>query len=408
VNAVQICSERIGALAPSGYRAGAAAAHVRGDGDRARLDVAILASEVPASAAGVFTRNRLKAAPVVISQLTLRRQRPVRAVVVNSGNANACTGPGGFRDALRMCSLTAAALELEPSEVLVCSTGVIGRSMPMERIAGGISDAAALGDRTGEMLAQAMLTTDTRMKHAASRFAHDGVVCTVGGVAKGAGMIHPDMATLLCLLTTDVAATPETLQGVLRDAVDDSLNCMTVDGDTSPNDTVLLLANGAAGGAQCAPGSGLHAALREAVRDVCDDLAEQLVADAEGSQRYFLVSVTGAADDAEARLAARAVAGSSLVKTAVHGADPNWGRIVAAVGRSGAAFTLDRCSVSIGGHTVLHNGIADNTALDDVRSALRAPRVDVDLTLGDGPGSAHCWGCELSADYVHINADYTT
>jgi glutamate N-acetyltransferase / amino-acid N-acetyltransferase len=399
---------QLGVRAPRGFRTGAAAAHIRNDGDDERLDIALIVSDLPAAAAGVFTRNRLKAAPVVISQLALRRGAPVSAVVVNAGNANACTGAQGLRDALRMCSLAGDALSLDAREVLVCSTGVIGRPLPMERVASGIRAAAQLDDETGSLLARAIMTTDTRPKHAEQRFVHAGVPYAVGGVAKGAGMLHPDMATLLAFVTTDVAAPQFLLQDVLRGAADETFNCVTVDGDTSPNDTVLLLANGAAGGPLCEAGSSLHRALDDAVRLVCAELAEQLVADAEGASRYFHVTVNGAESDPDARIAARTVAASPLVKTAVHGADPNWGRIVAALGRSGVAFTLDRCSVSIGGHVVLHGGSPSDVDLEAVSDALRRSRVDIDIGLGDGSGAGHSWGCELTAGYVSINADYTT
>jgi glutamate N-acetyltransferase/amino-acid N-acetyltransferase len=403
-----VAEERCGVLVPRGFRAGAAAAHIRDDGDTGRLDVGLVVSDLPATAAGVFTRNRLKAAPVVISQLTLRRRSLVQAIVVNSGNANACTGAQGFRDALRMASAAGDALDLAPHEVLVCSTGVIGRAMPIDRVLGGIAGAARLGDSTGADVARAIMTTDTMPKVAAAQFDSGGVSYSVGGVAKGAGMLHPDMATLLAFITTDVAADHDVLQAALQRAADTTFNCVTVDGDTSPNDTVLLLANGAAGGPRCEPDTELHERFSAALDAVCEELAEQLVADAEGATRHFRVTVAGTASDEEARSAARTVAGSPLVKTAVHGADPNWGRIVAALGRSGADFVLDRCSVSIGGITVLQQGIPQVVDLQRVSEALRRLRVDIDISLGDGGGSGHCWGCDLTADYVRINAEYTT
>ena len=345
-----------GVCAPLGFRAGVAAANVRGDGDGDRLDVAVIRSEVPASAAGVFTRNTVKAAPVVISQLTLRRGTPISAVVINAGNANACTGAQGFRDALRMCSAAGDALDLDPSEVLVCSTGVIGRLMPTDRVLDGIRAAAALGDPSGEAVARAIMTTDTRPKLAGATFHWNGVDYAVGGIAKGAGMLHPDMATMLAVITTDARVAAPALQTMLRRVADDTLNCVTVDGDTSPNDSLLVLANGAAGGAEVTEGSQPFALFEEALRSVCDSLAEQLVADAEGAARYFRVTVGAACDTEQARRAARVVAQSPLVKAAVHGGDPNWGRIVAALGRSGATFTLDRCRVDIGGITVFDRG----------------------------------------------------
>lgn len=395
-----------GVCAPLGYRAGAAAADIRAHGDTTRLDVALLRSVAPASAAGVFTRNVVKAAPVVISQLTLRRGTPIGGIVINAGNANACTGAQGFRDALRMCAAAAEVLDLDPSEVLVCSTGVIGRPLPLDRVTAGIRAAGALDDTAGDAVARAILTTDRRPKVAMASVEHAGFRYTVGGMAKGAGMIHPDLATLLAVLTTDAAVPTPVLQPLLQRVADSTFNCVTVDGDTSTNDSVILLANGAAGGPELTDG-GL-ASLEAAVFEVCDSLAEQLVADAEGAERYFRVSVGGAVDDAQARQAARVIAQSPLVKSAIHGGDPNWGRIVAALGRSGATFTLDRCHVDIGGITVFERGQPQAVDLEATGAALRQQRVDIAIDLGAGEGGGHAWGCELTAEYVRINADYTT
>ncbi len=404
-----LAAERVGVCASAGFRAAAAAAGIRGDGDDLRLDVALVVSDRPCTAAGVFTRNVVKAAPVVISQLTLRRNAPVRAVVVNSGNANACTGPQGFRDALRMAATAADCCDADPSEVLVCSTGVIGRLMPMDRILDGVRAAASgLDAGGGEPAAQAIMTTDTVTKTAAAAVRIGETVCTVGGMAKGAGMIHPDMATLLGFLTTDATVDRESLQSMLTEVCSRTFNCLSIDGDTSTNDTVLLLANGAAGGAAVRPGTLAFGALRGAVEEVCLSLVEQLAADAEGATKSICVAVRGAADDTQAHGAARTVVLSSLVKSAVHGADPNWGRIVAALGRSGAGFTLDRCRVAIGGVDVFAAGQPVPVDLDGIRAAFSRMRVDIEVDLGVGEGSGRAWGCDLSPEYVHINADYTT
>jgi glutamate N-acetyltransferase/amino-acid N-acetyltransferase len=221
-------------------------------------------------------------------------------------------------------------------------------------------------------------------------------------------MIHPDMATLLAFLTTDAPVDATVLQPALSRVVDSTFNCVTVDGDTSTNDTCILLANGAAGGSSITNGSSAAAAFEVALMQVCDSLAEQLVADAEGATRHFRVAVDGAADSGQARIAARVVAQSPLVKTAVHGGDPNWGRVVAALGRSGAAFTLDRCRVAIGGVVVFDRGAPEPVDHNLVRVALSSPRIDIAIDLGAGDGSGHAWGCDLSPEYVHINADYTT
>jgi glutamate N-acetyltransferase / amino-acid N-acetyltransferase len=399
---------RQGVCAPRGFVAGAAAANIRGDADTARLDVAVVRSEVPCQAAGVFTRNIVKAAPVVISQLSLRRP-VIQAVVLNSGNANACTGAQGFRDALLMCKATGDASDLDPAQVLVCSTGVIGRPMPMEKVVAGIRAAcASLSSEGDSAAARAIMTTDTVAKEAWTAFESGGRRYSVGGMAKGAGMIHPDMATLLAVVTTDAPVAPGVLQPLLQRAADSTFNCVTVDGDTSTNDTVLLLANGMAGGEPFGEGSPGLAALEAAVQEVCDALAEQLVADAEGATKYFLVHVGGAADREQARLAARTVAGSPLVKTAIHGCDPNWGRIVAALGRSGAQFALDRLRVAIGGVVVFEGGAPVVANTDKIRQVFAQTRIEIEVGLGAGDFEGHAWGCDLTAEYVHINADYTT
>jgi glutamate N-acetyltransferase/amino-acid N-acetyltransferase len=402
-------TERTGVCAPLGFRASAAAAGIRGDGDRERLDVALIVSDQPCTAAGVFTRNLVKAAPVVISQLTLRRNGPIRAVVVNSGNANACTGPQGFRDALRMATAAADVCDADPSEVLVCSTGVIGRALPTDRVTSGLRDAAGtLSAGGGEWAAKAIMTTDTVPKTAVATARIGDRVCTVGGMAKGAGMIHPDMATLLAFLTTDAAVEREALQHLLTDVCSRTFNCLSIDGDTSTNDTVLLLANGEAGAPELTAASAQLGALSAAVEEVCTSLVEQLAADAEGGTKAICVAVRGAEDDGEARRAARTVVLSPLVKCAVHGADPNWGRIVAALGRSGASFSLDRSRVAIGGIEVFAAGQPVPVDLDAIRAAFTRPRIEIDIELGGGQGSARAWGCDLSADYVRINAEYTT
>jgi glutamate N-acetyltransferase/amino-acid N-acetyltransferase len=397
-----------GVCAPSGFVAGAAAADIRDHGGDGRLDVAIVRSQRPCQAAGVFTRNLVKAAPVVISQLTLRQGR-VQAVLFNSGNANACTGVQGFRDALAMCKAAGDACDLDPAQILVCSTGVIGRPMPMSRVLGGVrAAAAALGPEAGDGVARAIMTTDTVPKQAVRRVEIGGRPVVVGGVAKGSGMIHPDMATLLALVTTDAPVADGVLQPLLRRVTDQTFNCVTVDGDTSTNDTLLMLANGAAGGEPVSAGGGGLAALETAVLEVCDELAEMVAADGEGATRHFRVEVRGAATVEQARLAARTVAGSPLVKTAIHGCDPNWGRIVAAVGRSGAAFVLDRCRVVIGGIPVFVGGAPVDADLEAIRCIFGGRRVDLGIDLGAGEAVGHAWGCDLSDGYVRINADYTT
>ncbi len=395
-----------GVTAAKGFLAGVAAADVRGDG-ASRHDLALIVSERPATAAGVFTTNLVKAAPVVISQLHVKRGL-ARAIVANSGNANACTGARGLGDALRMAQATADAVDCPPGEVLVASTGVIGRVMPVERILLGIGRAAADLGRDGDQAARAIMTTDTYPKQAAVAVALGGVEHMVGGIAKGSGMIHPEMATMLAFVTTDARLEAGTAQTLLRESVRRSFNRISVDGDMSTNDCCFLLANGAADGPEIRSGTADFQQFREALDTVLWSLAEQIVGDGEGATRTFSVRVSGAADQVQAVRAARTVTSSPLVKTAIHGGDPNWGRILAAVGRSGVELALDRCRLAIEGEELFAQGQVVEGAVERVAPRLLQPRVAIDINLGVGEAEAIALGCDLSPDYVRINADYST
>jgi glutamate N-acetyltransferase/amino-acid N-acetyltransferase len=403
-----------GVTAPLGYLAGAAAAGIKSadsgevSGAPGRLDVAVLYSDHPATASAVFTTNLVKAAPVVISQLNLKNGS-ARALVVNSGNANACTGSQGFKDALVMGKLAADALDLDPSEVLVASTGVIGRAMPMDRVAAGVLDAVgALDASNAAAAASAIMTTDTRRKESVGHFSHGSHDYTIGAMAKGSGMIHINMATMLGFMTTDAAIPVDELSQVLGRCVERSFNLVTVDGDTSTNDMLAIFANGAAGGGPLLQGAGLEA-FEETLDQVCIDLSKQIARDGEGATRMFTVAIVGADSEADARNLARTVAGSNLVKTAIHGGDPNWGRIVAALGRAGAELVLDKLTVTVGEAVVFHHGAGiPEIDLDQVRRAFASDEVSIVCELGLGDGAATAYGCDLSAEYVHINADYTT
>jgi glutamate N-acetyltransferase/amino-acid N-acetyltransferase len=403
----------VGVTAPAGFAAGAASAGVKAasgglSAAPGQLDVAVVYSERPATAAAVFTTNKVKAAPVVISQLNLA-DGMARALVVNAGNANACTGSQGFKDALVMGKVCADELDLDPSEVLVASTGVIGRPLPMDILRGGIVAASReLGVDGGAAAAHAIMTTDTVPKEAGTTFEYGGRTHRVGGMAKGSGMIHVNMATMLGFVTTDAAVPAADLAQLVRRVADESFNMVTIDGDMSTNDMLAVFANGAAGGPPMLPGAGLEE-LEAALLVVCLDLCRQLAGDGEGASRLFTVNVRGAATREEARQMARAVASSNLVKTAIHGGDPNWGRIVAALGRAGGELVLDRLSVTIGDANVFSNGAGlSELDLGEVRRAFEADEVGIvcDLRLGDGEATA--FGCDLTADYVRINADYTT
>jgi glutamate N-acetyltransferase/amino-acid N-acetyltransferase len=404
-----------GITAPLGFRAGVAACGIKAFTagasalpGGARDDLTVLLSDSRCDAGGVFTTNKLKSASVVIDQLHLKRNQ-VRALVTCSGNANACTGAQGFRDALQMAKLTADAADLDPDQVLVGTTGVIGRYLPMDAVGNGIAEACGkLTPDAGQAPAIAIMTTDTVPKTAAVELELGGVTVRVGGMSKGSGMIHPNMATMLAYVTTDAAVEEGWVGSVVKRIADRSFNQVTVDGDSSTNDTFLILANGAAGNAPVRAGAPEAERLERAITEVSQELARAIARDGEGATKLITVRVEGAASDEEARLAARAVASSSLVKTAIHGGDPNWGRIVCALGYSGADVGIDRLRVAIGGVTVFAAGTGQEADLDDVRKAFEQPEIEIAVGLGLGSGRAEAWGCDLSAEYVHINADYTT
>jgi glutamate N-acetyltransferase/amino-acid N-acetyltransferase len=333
----------------------------------------------------------------------------VQALVINSGNANACTGAQGFKDALQMSKLAADRLDLDPDQVLVSSTGVIGRYLPMEAVRAGIAAACgSLGPDRGVDAARAIMTTDTVPKTAQLEVEIGGRTIRVGGMSKGSGMIHPNMATMLAYITTDAMVEPGLMASVARPVADRSFNQVTVDGDSSTNDTFLVLANGAAGNEPVLRGTPEAERLEAAIVEVARELARAIARDGEGATRMIAVRVEGAESDEEARTAARAVASSSLVKTAVHGGDPNWGRIVCALGYSGAELALDKLHLSIGGLVVFERGAGVDVDLSAVRRAFEQPEIEIVATLGLAGGHAEAWGCDLSEEYVRINADYTT
>jgi glutamate N-acetyltransferase/amino-acid N-acetyltransferase len=355
-------------------------------------DLCVVVSERGCDTGGVFTTNRVKSASVVIDQLHLEHNR-VRALAINSGNANACTGAQGFKDALLMAKLTA----------------VIGRYLPMDAIKAGIAEACGrLSADGGALAARAIMTTDTVPKTAQIEVDIGGTTIRVGGMCKGSGMIHPNMGTLLAYITTDAAVEPGLMAKLVKPIADRSFNQVTVDGDSSTNDTFLVLANGAAGNSPIRAG-GIEAELLEkALLEVARQLARAIANDGEGATKLITVRVLDAMSDADARTASRAVASSSLVKTAVHGGDPNWGRIVCALGYSGAELALDRLHLSVGGLVVFERGAGVNADLSAVRRAFEQPEIEIVATLGLADGRAEAWGCDLSEEYVRINADYTT
>ncbi len=393
-----------GVTAPSGFLAGAANCGIRSE----KPDVALLLSDRDATLAGTFTSNRLAAAPVVLCRERVATGSG-RAVVVNSGNANAATGAQGRQDADRMAVVTAETLGISPESVCVCSTGTIGVPMPMEKVEAGIKDAAeALSPDGGAAAAEAIMTTDLVSKEIALELEIDGKSVRIGGMAKGSGMIDPNMATLLAYVTTDAAVHAGALQDLLREAVQDSFNRITVDGDESTNDSVLLLANGAAGNTPLQVDHSDWSAFAQAVRHVCGQLARMIVKDGEGATKFVSVTVQGAADVAEARQAARAIANSLLVKTSWFGCDPNWGRIYDAVGYAGVQVDPDTIEIKLDDFVAVSNGIVAGTDLQSLESVLQKDEfsVLVDLHVGSGSDTVHT--CDCSHEYIRINAEYTT
>ena len=394
-----------GIAAPEGFQAGSVHSGIKAAASA--LDLTVIAAESPASAAGIFTTNLAQAAPVQVSRQHLQRTDGwARAVVINSGCANACTGDDGLAHAIQMATNTAAAIGCRPEEVLVASTGVIGVKLPIDRVLSGIRKAVGLLDRTGgAAAARAIMTTDPSPKeHAVTvRTSHGSF--TVGGMAKGAGMIEPNMATMIGLLTTDAQVSPAILRKALGASARDTFNAITVDGECSTNDTLFALASGASG---VAIDDETYPALLDGLLAVSQELAVAIVRGGEGATKLVAITVGGAGTIDEARQVARTIANSPLVKTAVHGADPNWGRIVAAAGRSGVAFDINALSVHVGGTVLFENGRPHDDLAPVAAQHLKGKAIQIDISLGSGPASATVWTCDLSAEYVRINGEYRT
>ncbi|HVR42246.1 MAG TPA: bifunctional glutamate N-acetyltransferase/amino-acid acetyltransferase ArgJ [Thermoanaerobaculia bacterium] len=372
-----------------------------------RPDLALIVAEEGASAAAIFTRNRFLAAPVVLSQQALARSGGrVRAVVVNAGCANAITGRPGMEAARRVRDRAAELLDCPASEIFLASTGVIGVQLDDAKLRRNLPAAIARLSPSGvEATSHAILTTDVGPKVAQASFTWNGRRARIVGIAKGAGMIHPDMATMLAFLMTDAPATPAFLRRCLREAADRSFNAISVDGDTSTNDTVLLMASGKLGGDPMDGDEGTES-FRAALARICRELAWMIVRDGEGATRVLRIEVSGARSDADAKLAAHAVGTSPLVKTAVHGGDPNWGRILAAVGRSGAKFSRKKISLTAGKIALVTGGEPARYREKDAARAFSKDRVDLQIDLGLAGGSAVLMVSDLGHDYVSINADY--
>ncbi len=396
-------------LTAAGFHVGSAAAGIKPSG---ALDVGVIVSDTPCAAAAVFTSNRFCGAPVVVGRKHVGKG-PLRGVVVNSGCSNVATGKRGIRDAEAMCARLADHIGCEPTQILPASTGVIGRFLPMDKLCAGIDDAVdALADtrKAGQAFARAILTTDTTPKQAFRRVKIRGKEVVVAGCCKGSGMIAPNMATMLAFIGTDARISPSALRGALRKAVDESFNRVTVDECESTSDTVYLLANGSAGNAPIrSTVSSPYRKFATTLAEVCGELAYAIAADGEGATRVIEVVVHGAATAADAHEVARTVAVSPLFRTAVHGGDPNWGRIIQAIGTTRARFQPDRVVVRICGETVFRRGRpVDAADLGTISRAMQAKHVPVLIQLKAGKASDRVLTCDLTKDYIAINADYTT
>jgi len=393
-----------GVTTPRGYRAAGISAGIKANGN---ADLALLVSDTPARAAAVFTTNKVQAAAVLVSREHLAKSSGVvRAIVVNSGCANACTGDVGMRDAREMTALAAKAVGCAVEQVLVASTGVIGVALPMDAIRAGVPKAhRALGADQGAAASRAIMTTDPFPKESATQITIGGRPVSIGGMCKGSGMIEPMLATMLGFVTTDADVPPALLARALKEAVDESFNAITVDGDCSTNDCVMLLANGASG---VAVDDTSYGAFVEGLRSVCRELAIGIVRGGEGATKLVTVKVTGVASSDEARKAAKTIANSLLVKTAIHGGDPNWGRLICAAGRAGVAFDASKAAVTIGSIVLFKNGQPHDELAPQAAEYLKGRDLEVGVDLGSGSASSTVWTCDLSAEYVRINADYRT
>ena len=397
------------AALPRGFRFSATACGLKKTG---ALDLALLSSDVPASAAAVFTQNLVVAAPVVVSKAHLKASKGrMRAVIVNAGNANCAAGAAGYAASMKTVEEAARHLRCRPEEVAVCSTGVIGVPLPVEKILralAGITKNRRPSARSFAEFSLAICTTDTRPKTASASFKMAGKRIHLVGCSKGAGMIHPNMATTLAFVATDANISPSVLQKTLRDVTTRTFNAISIDGDTSTNDTLLVLANGAAGAPTIKAGSAAHRAFRKALEEVCRSLALQIVADGEGAQRVIEIEVRGAKSESAARRIAQTIATSPLVKTAFAGGDPNWGRIFAAAGRAGVKFDPDRVDIHMAGIPVLRRGQPLDFNERAASNRLLEKSVPIVVNLHAGRAMARYWTCDFTAEYVRINASYRT
>ncbi len=389
---------------PKGFKFAAASAGIKKPG---RKDMGLIVSEVEATAAGVFTKNRVKAPNVILNDRKIRSGKG-QAIIVNSGNANACTGKQGTKDTVAMSESTASMLGINPTHMFVCSTGVIGTPLPMSKVRKGIKD---LTDNTGKSsvsdVAEAIMTTDLFPKTSYRQIIIGGKKVTITACAKGAGMICPDMATMLCFITTDATVESKALKTALKDVVDESFNTITVDGDMSTSDTVLILANGVAGNKPLTANSKDYKKFKKTLHDICYELAEMIVRDGEGATKVIEVEVTGAKTGSDAKKAADTIANSLLVKTAIYGSDANWGRIMAAVGYSGIPFNHGKVDIFFDNLQVVKKSASTNND-SKANRLLKKKNIKISVNLHSGRAFAKVLTCDLTEEYIKINAEYRT
>lgn len=403
-NSKMIILEEESVTLPKGFTAGGLHCGLK----RKRLDLGYILSEVPAAAAGVYTTNIFQAAPLVITQQSIAKENKLQAILVNSGNANACTGEQGLKDAAAMQSDFAKKLGIKEHLVAVTSTGVIGELLPMEKIKAGIEEILELQYEDVDNFEHAILTTDTDVKHIAVQITVGGKLVSIGGAAKGSGMIHPNMATMLGFVTTDANIDHQDLLFVLKEVTNQTFNMITVDGDTSTNDMVLAMANGSAENEKLTPHHPDWPLFVDGFKVVCEALAKKIARDGEGATKLIEVQVNGAGSLDAARAVGKAVISSNLVKTAIYGTDPNWGRIVCAIGYSGMPIEPNEIKVSIGSYPVFETGLPCPIDEEEVKEYLEQENVQITIELNQGDFSAAAWGCDLTYDYVKINASYRT
>ena len=389
-----------------GFKAGATYVGIKTFSED-KMDMGMLLSDTPCSVAGVFTKSALVSPSVTVNRETIAAGGTVRGLVVNSGIANAGVGDQGYTDAKQMASLAAAGLGVQPEEVLVFSTGVIGVELPMTLIKKGVDEIKLVEDG-GNALARSMMTTDTRTKETGVKVNLAGTEVNISGVAKGSGMIHPNMATMLCFVATDAAVEQDFLRAILPDVADSTLNMLDIDGDTSTNDSLVVLANGAAGNTPINAGSEDAPAFKAALTEVLVQLTRQLAQDGEGASKLIVAEVHGAKDIPDARLVAKTITSSLLVKSAVYGSDPNWGRLIMALGRSGAEMAESKIDLYINGVCIMEAGKPVPFHRDAVVALMRGDEVTFGVNLNLADGKATSWGCDLTEEYVVINSAYTT